>query len=114
MVEIIESLETEVNEQDLEGTMALFAEDSLWEVTFENETCDGYENIKRCWKMYFMTPVTNELRDIVVDGDTATFTWVEDRPGLIKYWPTIVVVEDGKIIHIEWPEVPVRETTDID
>ena len=61
-----------------------------------------------------MTPVTSELRDISVDGDTATFTWGEFRPALNKYWLTIVEVQNGKITHIEWPEEPVRESTGID
>ncbi len=114
MLEILDSLETEVNEQDLEGVMALFAEDALWEVPFENETCDGFQNIEWCWEIYFMTPVTSELRDISVDGDTATFTWGEFRPALNKYWLAIVEVQNGKITHIEWPEEPVRESTGID
>jgi hypothetical protein len=112
--EVLEALEVEVNEQDLEGVMALFAEDALWEVTFENNTCDGFQNIEWCWEIYFMTPVTSELRDISVDGDTATFTWVEFRSAMNKYWLTNVEVQNGKITHIEWPEEPVRESTGID
>jgi hypothetical protein len=110
-LEILEALETEVNEQDLEGVMALFAEDALWDASYKNETCDGYENIEWCWEIYFMTPVTSEFRDIFVDGDTATFTWVEFRSAMNKFWPTIVEVQNGKIKLIEWPEDAVREST---
>jgi ketosteroid isomerase-like protein len=109
-MKILETLEAEVNEQDLEGVMALFAEDALWDASYKNETCEGFENIEWCWEIYFMTPVTSEFRDISVDGDTATFTWVEFTSAMNRYWPTIVEVRNGKIILIEWPEDATRES----
>ena len=112
--EILEALEVKVNEQDLEGVMALFAEDALWDTSYKNETCEGFENIEWCWEIYFMTPVTSEFRDISVDGDTATFTWVEFRSAMNKFWPTIVEVQNGKITLIEWPEDAERESTGLE
>jgi hypothetical protein len=112
--EILEALEVKVNEQDLEGVMALFAEDAIWDASYKNETCEGFENIEWCWKIYFMTPVTSEFRDISVDGDTATFTWVEFRSAMNKFWPTIVEVQNGKITLIEWPEDAERESTGLE
>jgi ketosteroid isomerase-like protein len=111
---VVNSLEIEVNEHDLAGVMALFAEDALWDASYRDETCEGYVNIEWCWEVYFMTPVPSEFRDISVDGDTATFTWVEFRSGMNKFWPTIVKVKRGKITLIEWPQEPMRESTDFD
>ena len=113
-LEILDTLETKVNEKDLEGLVALFAEDALWDASYKNETCEGVENIEWCWEIYFMTPVTSEFRDISVDGDTATFTWVEFHSAMNKFWPTIVEVQNGKITLIEWPEDAVREGTGIE
>jgi hypothetical protein len=113
-LEVVNSLEIEVNEHDLAGVMALFAEDALWDASYRDETCEGYVNIEWCWEVYFMTPVPSEFRDISVDGDTATFTWVEFRSGMNKFWPTIVKVKRGKITLIEWPQEPMRESTDFD
>jgi hypothetical protein len=112
--EILEALETEVNEQDLEGVMALFAENAVWEESYKNQTYEGSENIAWGWEVYFMTPVTSEFRNISVDGDTATFTWVEFRPAMNKLWPTIIEVQHGKITHIEWPEDAVRESAELE
>lgn len=102
--EILEALETKVNEQDLEGVMALFAEDAVWEESYKNRTYEGIENIAWGWEVYFMTPVTSEFRDISVDGDTATFTWVEFRSVYNKLWPTTIEVQKGKITLIDWYE----------
>ena len=102
--EILEALETKVNEQDLEGVMALFAEDAVWEESYKNRTYEGFENISWGWEVYFMTPVTSEFRDISVDGDTATFTWVEFRSVYNKLWPTTIEVQKGKITLIDWYE----------
>jgi ketosteroid isomerase-like protein len=113
-MEILEALEVEVNEQDLEGVMALFAEDALWDASYKNEICEGFENIEWCWEIYFMTPVTSEFRDISVDGDTATFTWVEFTSAMNRYWPTIVEVQNGKITLIEWPEDATRESIEFE
>ena len=113
--EILEALETKVNEKDLEGVVALFAEDAVWEESYKiNHTYEGIQNIERGWEVYFMTPVTSEFRDISVEGDTATFTWVEFRSAMTKLWPTIIEVQDGKITHIEWPEDAVRESTELE
>jgi hypothetical protein len=114
MLEILDSLETEVNETDLEGVMALFAEDALMEITHENRFFEGTQNIEFLWEEYFFTPVTGEFRDISVDGDTATFTWVEIRPGLTKFWPTKIEVQNGKITHLDWYEEPARESTGLE
>jgi ketosteroid isomerase-like protein len=113
-MEILEALETEVNEQDLEGVLALFDEDAVWEESYQNRSLKGIENIDFGWEVYFMTPVTSEFRDISVEGDTATFTWVEFRSAMTKLWPTIIEVQNGKITHVEWPEEPVRKSTDIE
>lgn len=112
--EILDLLETEVNEEDLEGTMALFAEDALWDESFKDTTCDGYENIEWCWEIYFMTPVKNEFREIIVDGDTATFTWVQLTSSIKRYWPAIIEVQNGKITLMEFPEEAVRESVDLE
>lgn len=113
-MEVIKALEVEVNEQDLEGVLALFAEDALWDSSYKNDSMKGIENIDFVLEEYFMTPVTSEFRDISVNGDSATFTWVEFRSGMNKIWPVIMEVQDGKITLIEWPEDAVRESTDIE
>lgn len=112
--EILEALETEVNEKDLEGVLALFAEEAVWDTSYKNDSLKGIENIDFALEQYFMTPVTSEFRDISVNGDNATFTWVEFRSGMNKLWPVIMEVRDGKITLIEWPEDAVRESTDIE
>jgi hypothetical protein len=112
MLEILDSLESSVNEQDLEGVVALFAENAVWDESFKNQTFEGIENVEFNWEVYFLTPVTSEFRDISVDGDTATFTWVETRPAFNKIWPTAFIgVHSGKITRIEWLEDAVRELT---
>ena len=114
-MEILEALETKVNEKDLEGVVALFAEDAVWDESYKkNHTYEGIENIEFGWEVYFMTPVTSEFRDISVEGDTATFIWVEFRSAMTKLWPTIIEVQNGKITHIEWPEDAVRESTEFE
>ena len=112
--EILDALETQVNEKDLEGVVALFAEDAVWEESYNNRTFEGIENIEFNWEVYFMTPVTSEFRDISVAGDSATFTWVEFRSAMTKLWPTIIEVQNGKITHIEWPEDAVRESAEFE
>ena len=113
-IEILDSLETKVNEEDLEGVVALFAEDAVIDESYINRTFDGIENIEGLWKVYFYTPVTGEFRDISVDGDTASFTWVELRPGFTKLWPTKIEVQNGKITHLDWYEEPARESTGLE
>ena len=103
-LEILDLLETKVNEQDLEGVVALFAEDAVIDESYRDRTFDGLENIEGLWKVYFYTPVTSEFRDISVDGDTATFTWVEFRSVYNKLWPTTIEVQKGKITLIDWYE----------
>ncbi len=111
MLEILDSLETEVNEEDLEGVMALFAEDALIETSYKNRFFEGTQSIEFLWEEYFFTPVVGEFRDISVDGNTARFTWVEFRTGLTKLWPTNIEVQNGKIAHLDWYEEPAREST---
>ncbi len=114
MLKILDSLETEVNEEDLEGVMALFAEDAVWVESYRDRIYEGVDNIDFGWWEYFMSPVTGEFSDISVEGDTATFTWVETRPGFTKIWKTIIVVENGKITRMEFPEDAVRESVDLE
>jgi hypothetical protein len=114
MFEILDSLETEVNEKDLEGVIALFAEDAVIDNSLQNRTYEGTQNMDVVWGQYFLTPATVEFRDISVDGDTATFTWVEIRPGLTKFWPTKIEVQNGKITHLDWYEEPARESTGLE
>jgi hypothetical protein len=112
MHEILATLETSINEKDVEGVVALFDEDAVWDESYKNQTFTGIENVAFNWEIYFITPVTGEFRDIFVDGDTATFTWEESRPAFNKIWPNVIIeVHNGKITRIEWPEDAVRELT---
>lgn len=104
MLEILDSLETEVNEKDMDGVMALFAEDAVVEETYEHSAYIGTKEIERAWKKYVTTPFISDFRDISVDGDTATFTWVEVGTSYTKLWPTIIEVQNGKIIYIDFYE----------
>jgi len=102
--EILEILETTANEQDLEGTMALFAEDAVLEESFKNFTIEGTEELERFWKGYYSTEPTGEFRDISVDGDTSTFNWAEIFKTHSKLWPAIIEVQNGKITYLDFYE----------
>ena len=104
-LEIMDSLKTKVNEKDLEGTMALFAEDAVYEESYIHITYYGTEEIEDMWIKYFRkTPFIAEFRDISVDGDTATYTWVEVGTSYTNFWPTIIEVQDGKITYMDFYE----------
>jgi hypothetical protein len=107
-IEVINLLEARVNDKDLEGVVALFHEDAVWEEPWRDRTQHGIDSIDFVWNEYFYSPVTSEFRDISVDGDTATFTWIEYRGLLTKIWTTNIEVHKGKITRIEWPEDAVR------
>jgi hypothetical protein len=94
--------------------MALFAEDAVIEATYKNRFFEGTQSIEFLWEEYFFTPVVGEFRDISVDGNTVTFTWVEFRTGLTKLWPTNIEVQNGKITHLDWYEEPERESTGLE
>ena len=108
-IEILDSLETKVNEKDMEGVMALFAKDAVVEESYwpEPRIFNGPEGIEFLWNVYFLATFTNEFRDISVDGDTATFTWAQVGP-LTKLWPTIIEVRNGKITYMDFYEDAVR------
>ena len=110
-IEILDSLETKVNEKDMEGVMALFAKDAVVEESYwpEPRIFNGTEGIEFLWNVYFLATFTNEFRDISVDGDTATFTWAQVGP-LTKLWPTIIEVRNGKITYMDFYEDAVRVT----
>ena len=106
-VEIMEILKTKVNEKDLEGVMTLFAEDAVLEYSFENWSFHGTKEIEYYWTTYvFPKPFIAEYRDISVEGDSATFIWVDagtntDGTSYDALWPTIIEVQNGKIIHLD-------------
>ena len=109
-VEIMEILKTKVNEKDLEGVMTLFAEDAVLEYSFENAPYSGTKEIEDYWTIQvFPTSFIAEYRDISVEGDSATFIWVDagtntDGTSYDKLWPTIIEVQNGKIIHMDFYE----------
>jgi ketosteroid isomerase-like protein len=109
-IEILDSLETKVNEKDMEGVMALFAKDAVVEETYRPEprVFNGTEGIEFLWSHYFLSTSTSEFRDISVDGETATFTWAEVGPAYTKLWPTIIEVRNGKITYMDYYEDAVR------
>jgi len=109
-IEILDSLETKVNERDLEGVMALFAKDAVVEESYFPETrvFDGTEGIEFMWSVFFLSTNPDEFRDISVDGDNATFTWASVGPAYTKLWPTIIEVRNGKITYMDFYEEPVR------
>ena len=106
-LEIMNTLKTNVNEKDLEGVMALFAEDALIEYSFENTPYSGTKEIEHYWTTYvFPLSFIAEYRDISVEGDSATFIWVDagtntDGTSYDALWPTIIEVQNGKIIHLD-------------
>lgn len=104
MLEILNSLETSVNEKDLEGVMALFDDDAVAEETFRDITYDGTEEIEILWSGYLNTTFTGEFRDISVDGDTAMFTWAEVGTLFTKLWPVKIKVQNGKITYMDFYE----------
>jgi len=112
-IEILDSLETEVNERDMEGVMALFAEDAVFEELYQNVALYGTKEIERMWKDSFFIKDTREFRDISVDGDTATFIWATVFPVNTKLYPTIIEVQNGKITYMAFiedaTEVPTGE-----
>ena len=109
-IEILDSLETKVNEKDMEGVMALFAKDAVVEETYRPVPLvfSGTEGIEPLWDLYFLTTSTSEFRDISVDEDTATFTWAEVGPVYTKLWPVIIEVRNGKITYMDYYEDAVR------
>ena len=103
-LEVMDTLETEVNEKDMEGVMALFAKDAVLEESYEQIVYEGTEEIEMLWNLYFYTPFIGEFRDISVDGDTATFTWAEEGPMYTKLWPVVIEVQNGKITYMDFFE----------
>ena len=106
-LEIMDTLKTNVNEKDLEGVMTLFAEDAVIEYSFENTPYSGTKEIEHYWTTYvWPKPFIVEYRDISVEGDSATFIYVEvgtttKGTSYIELWPTIIEVQNGKIIHMD-------------
>jgi len=109
-LEIIDTFMTKVNERDLEGVVALFAEDALYEVSYRSEPYHGTKEIEHYWKKYyFKTPFIGEARDISVEGDSATFIWVEvgtttKGESYTSLFPVIIEVQNGKITHMDFYE----------
>ena len=103
-LEIMDSLKTEVNEQDLEGIMALFAEDAIVEESYAHIYRSGTRELEFYWKYYLRSQFLVDFRDISVDGDTATYTWVEVGEVDSRYWPAIIEVKDGKITYTDITE----------
>ncbi len=107
-LEIINTLITKINERDLEGVVALFAEDAIYEESYQNWAFHGTKEIEYFWKTYyFPTPwVNDEARDISVEGDSATFIWVQigkttKGESYTTLFPTIIEVQNGKITHMD-------------
>ena len=106
-LEIMDTLKTNINEKDLEGVMTLFAEDAVIEYSFENTPYSGTKEIEHYWTTYvWPKPFIVEYRDISVEGDSATFIYVEvgtttKGTSYIELWPTIIEVQNGKIIHMD-------------
>ena len=104
-LEIMDTLMTNVNERDLEGVVTLFAEDAVFEISYENIAYYGTKEIEYYWTTYyFRTPYISEFRDISVEGDSATFIWAEIGTSYTTLWPTIIEVQNGKITYMDWPE----------
>ena len=113
-LEIMDTLLTNVNERDLEGVVTLFAEDGVYQNSYENESYYGTEEIEHYWKTwYFPDPFITDFRDISVEGDSATFIWANvgtSYPGaqvsktFTELWPVIIEVQNGKITNLDFYE----------
>ena len=58
---------------------------------------------------YFNTTFISELRNISVEGDSATFIWADlgtntDGTSYIELWPVIIEVQNGKITNLDFYE----------
>ena len=103
-LEIVDTLETNVNEKDMEGVMTLFAEDAVFEESYINIAYYGNKEIEYMWNKYFRKPFISEFRDISVEGDSATFVWAEVGTSYTELWPTILEVQNGKITYMDFYE----------
>jgi ketosteroid isomerase-like protein len=106
-LEIMDTFVTKVNERDLEGLVALFAEDALYEESYKSEPFQGTKEIEHYWKeYYFPKPFIVEFRDISVEGNSATFIWADvgtttKGASYIELRPGIIEVQKGKITHMD-------------
>jgi hypothetical protein len=102
--ELIQSLEAMVNATDLDGMMALFANDAIVEESFRDMIFEGAEEIELLWQAYFKAPHPSEFREISIDGDTATFIWAEIGVMNNVLWPVVIEARDGKITYMDFYE----------
>lgn len=108
-LEVIDAFATSAVERDVEGMMALFAEDATVDESFRREGGDVYiyageEEIVRYWRSFFQFPVTSEFRDISVDGETATLGWVVIDSVYTRLYPVRIDVQNGKITYMDFYE----------
>jgi ketosteroid isomerase-like protein len=109
---ILDTLETKANEKDWEGVTALFAEDAVFEESYQQIVYDSPDQIELMWRNFLLNvPYTHELRDISVDGDSATFIWAGVTEIYTRLWPVKVEVQNGKIAFMDFYEDATREST---
>ncbi|MGD8813763.1 MAG: nuclear transport factor 2 family protein [Anaerolineales bacterium] len=104
ILEVIQALETAVNETDLEGMMALYASDAIVEESFRDMIFDGAEEIELLWRSYFSAPHPSEFREISIDGNSATFIWAEIGAMNNVLWPVVIEARNGKITYMDFYE----------
>jgi hypothetical protein len=106
---VIKAFEVFNNEEDLEGIMALHAEDAIVEESFRGVYLDTPRDIEVFWRNYYIWSEPSEFRDISICGNMATFIWAELH-ALPVLWPVVMEVHDGKITYFDFYEASTIET----
>jgi hypothetical protein len=105
-LEVLNSLETALNDKDLETVLSLFAEDAIVQESYipTATVYDTWIEIEVLWTNYLEVTQTSEFRNISIEGQTATFDWAEIGAIYTNIYPTIIEVQDGKIVYMDWFE----------
>ena len=104
ILEIITAFELSVNEKNVEGCLALWAEDAILKETFKNFSIEGAEEIERFWTGYYSVSPPAEFRNVKACGNLVTFDWAELYAVSADLWPVYVEINDGKITYLDFYE----------
>ncbi len=109
---IVQALADALNAGDLDATMALIADDAVFQMDFYDETLIGADQFRALFGELIAGHFRIEALPQEVDGGTvttATKTWGDGIPGGGPNVATeVYVVENGKITSISW--TPTEET----